>query len=740
MTELIKHIDTPEFPPFSVNILDFNAVSDRLECQTNCIQSAINAVSAHGGGTVNIPTGRFLTGALCLKDNVNLHFLCEDSVLLFTTDINETNYPIVYSHWEAAPCYNYSALIYANGANNIAITGSGIMDAQSDYSNWWSWHHQVENAWSTDAIDLQNKARMAHRKMNMEGIPIDERRFGDGHFLRPNFVQLIDCDKILLDGITLKNSPMWQLNPVRCSNVTIRNMTLSAHGPNSDGCDPESCNRVLIENNYFDTGDDCISIKSGRDRDGRNAPPSKDIVIRNNIFADGHGGIALGSEMSGGISDIYAAHNRFESPNLTYILRFKSNARRGGYIERIWLHDTIATAVHGAAIHATMLYEDGRNGEFLPYFSDICIDKLYANGGDYGIFVEAFKEVPIKGLILKDITIENTTMPIRAMNWDNPILENVTINNLKYPRPTETKIKGLINPGNTVIADSLYLGGNSSQLRYTWSIYKDDCLMYTYSGNSYTIPSGIKDNSDASTKCSHTLSLCASSPDGQYCDSIKYRIIDAPYLKCTSYYLSKIQHESAELTSHNILLESIIKLLSINILNESSIYDTNSLLYNDIPDSGSIPYNDIPDSGSILDMLDKPIERAAMAQMLYPLYYGCKNVPDLPYDLILNAVIKHNQMSLDNGQLSPHAYITRQVMASIAMQSCGVSYKNASSTMPVCNDIDVIPANYGTNIARAIYFGFMTLDENQCFNPSAKITYADSLIIICKVAEFAGLL
>ena len=173
----------------------------------------------------------------------------------------------------------------------------------------------MEQSWSADRPDLQQPDRAALRRMNMDGVPISERRFGPGHYLRPNFVQLISCERVLLQGITLRNSPMWQLNPVLCKSVTVDGVTLSSHGSNNDGCDPESCDGVWIKNCRFDTGDDCISMKSGRDRDGQMAKvPCQNILIEDNDFADGHGGIALGSEMSGGIRRFWLSETSSPAP------------------------------------------------------------------------------------------------------------------------------------------------------------------------------------------------------------------------------------------------------------------------------------------------------------------------------------------------------------------------------------------------------------------------------------------
>ena len=334
------------------------------QMQTRQLQQAIDDLSRQGGGTLVLQPGVYRTGALHLKNGVELHLASEDTLVQFVPDDPAENYPLVFSHWEASPCYNFSALLYACDAQDIAVTGKGVLDGGADADHWWNWHHQVETSWSENKPDLQLADRSALRSMNLGGVPVDRRIFGEGHYLRPNFFQSIRCQRVLLQGVTLRNSPMWQLNPVLCSSVVVDGVTLSSHGANNDGCDPESCNGVWIKNCRFDTGDDCISLKSGRDRDGREANvPCRNILIENNDFADGHGGVALGSEMSGGLYNVLASGNRFSSPNLTYALRLKTNARRGGAVERVMLCDSVMDHVHGAAVHGTMLYEDGRNGD-----------------------------------------------------------------------------------------------------------------------------------------------------------------------------------------------------------------------------------------------------------------------------------------------------------------------------------------------------------------------------------------
>lgn len=268
---MLNRIQPPVIPACEVCITAFGARPGVDDPQTEAIQAAIDHQAARGGGRVSVPSGRFVTGALTLKSGVELHLSAPDAVLCFTTQMNQTNYPLVLCHWEGTPCYNYSPLIYALDAHDIALTGPGMLDGQASAQTWWSWHHQTENAWSHEGANPQENARMALRDMNANGVPVAQRRFGDGHFLRPNFIQLLNCTRVRLSGFTLVRSPMWQVNPVKCQSVTIEGLTLQSYGPNNDGVDPESCDGVLIQHCRFATGDDCISLKSGRDRDGREA-------------------------------------------------------------------------------------------------------------------------------------------------------------------------------------------------------------------------------------------------------------------------------------------------------------------------------------------------------------------------------------------------------------------------------------------------------------------------------------
>src|SRR5205823_3301880 len=182
-------------------------------------------------------------------------------------------------------------------------------------------------------------------------------------YLRPNFIQPYRCRNVLIEGVTIVRSPMWEINPTLCTNVTVRGVTINSHGPNNDGCDPDSCRDVLIEGCTFDTGDDCIAIKSGRNADGRRLHvPSENIIVRGCRMKDGHGGVTVGSEISGHVRNVFAENCRMDSPNLETALRIKNNAARGGLLENFYFRNlTIGQVIH-AVVTIDFNYEEGARG------------------------------------------------------------------------------------------------------------------------------------------------------------------------------------------------------------------------------------------------------------------------------------------------------------------------------------------------------------------------------------------
>jgi polygalacturonase len=336
-----------------------------------------------------VPGGKFLTGAIHLKSNVNLH-ITKDATILFST--NTADYlPVVFTRYECTEVMNYSPFIYALGQENIAITGEGTLDSQAAKGPWHSW---------------KGKGSSELVKMGNNNIPVKDRIFGEGKQLRPYFLQPTRCKNVLIEGVKILGSPMWVISPLYCTNVTVQKVTVEAEGPNTDGCDPDSCTDVLIKDCSFSDGDDCIAIKSGRDADGHRVNiPSRNIVIQNCKFEAGHGGVTCGSETSGGIYTVYAENCDFDSPDLDMALRFKTNPARGGAINNVFIRNCrVKTAKFG--IHMTLRYSSAgaRDGQYIPDLRNVDIrDCTFANLTKQPIFIEGYDE-KIK---ISDVTIAN---------------------------------------------------------------------------------------------------------------------------------------------------------------------------------------------------------------------------------------------------------------------------------------------------------------------------------------------
>lgn len=390
--EILSRIKPPIFPARDFSVTNFNAVGDGTTDCTQAFRDAIQACQHEGGGRVVVPAGIFLTGPIHLKSRVNLH-LEKGATVRFTT--NTAAYmPVVFTRFECTEVMNYSAPIYALGQTDIAITGEGTLDGQG--SAWHQWLGQ----WNQD-VKLSVE-------MGDKDVPVSERVFGEGHKLRPNFIQPMRCKNVLIEGVKVINSPMWTLNPVYCTNVIIRGVTVETRGPNTDGCDPDSCMDVWIKDCTFNNGDDCIAVKSGRDHDGRRVNiPSENIVIQDCRFAAGHGGVTMGSETAGGIRNVFAERCHFDSPDLNMALRFKTNPARGGYVEDIYIRDcTVKTAKFG--IHMTLRYGAGgrRDGDHPPVMRNIDIrNSTFGTLTKGPIFIEGYSP----SNQISDVTIANCT-------------------------------------------------------------------------------------------------------------------------------------------------------------------------------------------------------------------------------------------------------------------------------------------------------------------------------------------
>ncbi|WP_224995991.1 glycoside hydrolase family 28 protein [Cesiribacter sp. SM1] len=424
-----SQINAPRFPDKDFLITDFGAVGDGKTKNSEAFKQAIQACHDSGGRRVVVPEGTWLTGAIHLKSNVNLH-LTDDATILFSRDTADY-LPVVFSRWEGMELMNYSPFIYAYEQENIAVTGNGTLDGNSDNDNWWYWCGARKYGWK-EGLGRQNPARALLHQQNREQVPTEQRIYGPGHYLRPQFVQPYKCKNVLISGIRLINSPMWNVNPVLCENVTVENIRVESLGPNNDGCNPESCKNVLIRGCYFDTGDDCIAIKSGRNEDGRRiGRPSENIIIEDCIMKEGHGGVVIGSEISGGARNIWAQNCTMDSPNLDRVLRIKTSSQRGGTVENIFMRNVKVGTYREAAVKCNMFYEE--EGAHIPTIRNIIVENLQVeNGGKYGVLVNAYEQSPVENLKLINCTINGVEIPVQADHVKDMEFENVTINGKPY--------------------------------------------------------------------------------------------------------------------------------------------------------------------------------------------------------------------------------------------------------------------------------------------------------------------
>jgi unsaturated rhamnogalacturonyl hydrolase len=402
--EILARIQAPVFPDAEFPITKFGAASDGKTDCSEAIAKAIEACARAGGGKVVVAAGEYLTGPIHLKSGVNLH-LDGGATLKFKTD-PKAYLPAVLTRFEGMECWNYSPLIYAYRQENIAVTGEGVLDGQADNTNWWPWKGKTEYGW-TNGAPKQDKARNRLIKMVADNAPVDERKFGEGDYLRSSFIQPNLCRNVLIEGVRIRRSPMWEIHPLLCTNVIVRGVDIATHGPNNDGCDPEASRDVLIEDTVFDTGDDCIALKSGRNNDGRRVGiPTENVIVRRCTMKEGHGGVTIGSEISGGARNIFVEDCTMDSPSLDRVVRFKSNAVRGGTMENIFVRNVKVGTVGDAALQIDFVYEEGAKGEHKPVVRNLVIENLTVDNCARVLDVKGFPGSEISGVRLHHSTFK----------------------------------------------------------------------------------------------------------------------------------------------------------------------------------------------------------------------------------------------------------------------------------------------------------------------------------------------
>ena len=442
--EIEQSIRLPQFAAQDFPITKYGAKSgNTAKKNQKAIQKAIDTCSKKGGGRVIVPAGqKFLTGAITLKSGVNL--VVEDGAVLefaFEPDL----YPIVPTRWEGLDCWNLSPLIYAYQQKDIAITGKGTIDGGGSRETWWPWVSSPKFGFKEGMPVHQWKETSRPRllKSAEDGIPLDERRFTKEDGLRPQLINFNQCERILIEDVTLLRSPFWVIHPLLSTDITVRGVHINNDGPNGDGCDPESCDRVLIENCYFNTGDDCIAIKSGRNNDGREGGqgafagrPSKNIIIRNCKMNNGHGGVVIGSEISGGCQNVYAHDCEMDSPNLDRVLRIKTNSCRGGVIENINMRNVTVGQCGEAVLKINTDYEPKEvccRG-FYPTVRNVTMENVTCQKSKYGVMIVGYDD-PQLAYTVNNITVRNcqfdgvTSKPVHQIGLaENVKYENLIIN------------------------------------------------------------------------------------------------------------------------------------------------------------------------------------------------------------------------------------------------------------------------------------------------------------------------
>ncbi len=419
---IVAETTVPTFPSKTFNVTDYGAKGNGSTDNTTAFQKAIAACNAAGGGQVVVPSGTFVTGAIQLLSNVNLH-LNSGATIMFSSDVSK--YPIVLTRYQGIELMNHSPLIYAHGQKNIAVTGSGTLDA----ANVGSWNGSDDSsAWSK----LQSYAN--------NGTAVSKRVFGSsGNRLRTTFVEPYSCTNVLIQGITVKHAWFWQLHPTLSTNVTVDSVTVTSPSKgNSDGCDPESCDHVVINNSSFSCKDDTIAIKAGRDADGRRLnTPCQNLVIMNSKFESNRGMVACGSEQTGGVQNVYCYNLSSFGNGVWACLYIKSNPDRGGFVKNVNM-DTIkgtgrsdqsASSGAPAGILAILDYNNTTSGGHLPIFDQFHVNNMTFDNSPYAVRLEGLSNDKIGTVTVSNSKFTNIAHQTSIVtNVNSLTYTNVTIN------------------------------------------------------------------------------------------------------------------------------------------------------------------------------------------------------------------------------------------------------------------------------------------------------------------------
>lgn len=437
----------PVFKKDTITIVKYGAKPDGVSLNTKGINEAISACSANGGGVVLIPNGFWLTGPIKLQSNVNLH-LEKNALLLFSKNFDD--YKIIEGNYEGVPSAKNESPIMGTNLQNIAITGKGVIDGNGDVWRMVGRNALTESEWKDKVASggiVSDDGKMWYPSEKAKKADLEKKSpvLGPGvkledfasikDFLRPNLIVLTGCKNVLLEGVTFQNSPAWNVHPLMCENLTLRDLFIKNpdYARNGDGADIESCKNVLVENCIFDVGDDAICIKSGKDEEGRKrGMPTENMIVRNNSVYKGHGGFVVGSEMSGGARNIFVYDCTFMGTDKG--IRFKTTRGRGGIVENIYIKDINMVDIVHEAIYFDMYYwvkppkenevvEVPKVTEATPIFRNIYMENIVCNGAQKGVFVRGIPEMPVSNIYMKNLVL-NTDIGVEIKDAKGIYLKN----------------------------------------------------------------------------------------------------------------------------------------------------------------------------------------------------------------------------------------------------------------------------------------------------------------------------
>ena len=471
-------VQRPSFPDYQVDIRDFGAKADGETLNTEAINNAIKAVSEKGGGKVVIPEGLWLTGPVVLQNNVNLH-VEKNALVLFSGDADL--YPLVRTSFEGLDMLRCQSPVSAMNAENIAITGYGVLDGSGDSWRPVKRNKMTDGQWksllkSGGVVDESGKVWYPNEgalKASILTGSKEKREISDSEWegmkrwLRPVLLSIVKSKRVLLEGVTFRNSPSWCLHPLSCEDLTLNGVKVFNpwYSQNGDALDVESCKNVVVTNSLFDAGDDAICIKSGKDADGRRrGEPCENVLVKNNTVLHGHGGFVVGSEMSGGVRNVYVADCTFIGTDVG--LRFKSTRGRGGVVENVYVDNINMINIPGDALIADLYYavKDAPGApvpavtEETPSFKNIHISNISCKGAGRAMFLNGLPEMPIENFSVRNMRITDaqkgafinkvagvTLENIEIETADNTYLQventtNITIDGKEYDKISEKRL------------------------------------------------------------------------------------------------------------------------------------------------------------------------------------------------------------------------------------------------------------------------------------------------------------